>query len=101
LEYVGTLVDQGWNVVLSPEGRLSTSGELQPFKSGVGLLAVNLSVPVVPVKTIGLFGTVPLHAKWPKRHGDVTVRIGEPMRFGSHMDFDDVTQQLHQVMETL
>ena len=101
LEYVGTLVDQGWNVVLSPEGRLSTSGELQPFKSGVGLLAVNLGVPVVPVKTIGLFGTVPLHAKWPKRHSDVTVRIGEPMRFDSHMDFDDVTQQLHQVMETL
>ncbi len=101
LEYVGTLVDQGWNVVLSPEGRLSTSGELQPFKSGVGLLAVNLGVPVVPVKTIGLFGTVPLHAKWPKRHSDVTVRIGEPMRFDSHMDFDDVTRQLHQVMEDL
>ncbi len=101
LEYVGTLVDQGWNVVLSPEGRLSTSGELHPFKSGVGLLAVNLGVPVVPVKTIGLFGTVPLHARWPKRHSDVTVRIGEPMRFDSHMDFDDVTQQLHQVMEML
>ena len=59
LEYVGTLVDQGWNVVLSPEGRLSTSGELHPFKSGVGLLAVNLGVPVVPVKTIGLFGRCP------------------------------------------
>lgn len=101
LEYVGTLVDQGWNVVLSPEGRLSTSGELQPFKSGVGLLAVNLDVPVVPVKTIGLFGTVPVHAKWPKRHCDVTVRIGEPMRFDSQMDFDDVAQQLHQVMEAL
>lgn len=101
LEYVGSLVDQGWNIVLSPEGRVSVNGELQPFKSGVGLLAVNLGVPVVPVKTTGLFGTVPLHAKWPKRRSDVTVRIGEPLRFDNQMDFDDVTQQLHQVMEAL
>jgi long-chain acyl-CoA synthetase len=101
LEYVATLVDEGWNVLLSPEGRLSTDGELQPFKSGVGLLAVNLGVPVVPVKTVGLFGTVPLHAKWPKRHSSVTVRIGQPMSFGVHMDFDDVTLKLHQVMEDL
>ncbi|MGO8869960.1 MAG: AMP-binding protein [Acidimicrobiales bacterium] len=101
LEYVGTLVDQGWNVLLAPEGRLSTNGILQPFKSGIGLLAVNLGVPVVPMKIFGLFGTVPLHAKWPKRRGVVTVRIGQPMRFDSHMDYDDVVLKLHQVMEDL
>jgi long-chain acyl-CoA synthetase len=101
LEYVSTLIDEGWNVVLSPEGRLSTSGVLQPFKSGVGLLAVNLGVPIVPVKIIGLFGTVPLHAKWPKRHSVVTVRIGQPISFDSHTDFDDVTLRLHQMMEDL
>jgi long-chain acyl-CoA synthetase len=101
LEYVSTLIDEGWSVVLSPEGRLSTNGVLQPFKSGVGLLAVNLDVPVVPVKTIGLRGTVPLHAKWPRRHSVVTVRIGQPMSFDIHMDFDDVTLKLHRIMEDL
>jgi long-chain acyl-CoA synthetase len=101
LEYVSTLIDEGWNVVLSPEGRLSTNGVLQPFKSGVGLLAVNLGVPIVPVKIIGIFGTVPLHAKWPKRHSVVTVRIGQPISFDSHTDFDDVTLRLHQMMEDL
>jgi long-chain acyl-CoA synthetase len=101
LEYVSTLMDEGWSVVLSPEGQLSTNGVLQPFKSGVGLLAVNLGVPVVPIKTVGLYGTVPLHAKWPKRHSAVTVRIGQPMSFDSHTDFDDVTRRLHQIMEDL
>ena len=101
LEYVSTLVDQGWSVVLAPEGRLSTTGALQPFKSGIGMLAVNLGIPVVPVKTLGLYGTVPLHAKWPKRHSAVTVRIGQPVRFDSDMNYDNVTQQLHQIMEEL
>jgi long-chain acyl-CoA synthetase len=101
LEYVGTLIDRGWNVVLSPEGRLSTDGVLQPFKPGIGLLAVELDVPVVPVKTIGLFGTVPLHSKWPKRHSVVTVRIGEPTYFDRHLDYDDVTLRLHQILEDL
>jgi long-chain acyl-CoA synthetase len=101
LEYIGTLVDHGWCVALAPEGRLSTDGMLQPFKSGIGLLAVNLGVPVVPVKTIGLFGTVPLHAKWPKRHSTVTVRIGEPMRFDGHMDYEKVTEQLHKAVQDL
>ena len=101
LEYVSTLVDQGWSVVLAPEGGLSTTGALQPFKSGIGMLSVNLGIPVVPVKTLGLYGTVPLHAKWPKRHSAVTVRIGQPVRFDSDMNYDDVTQQLHQIMEEL
>jgi long-chain acyl-CoA synthetase len=98
LEYIATLVDQGWSIVLAPEGRLSTDGSLQSFKSGIGLLAVNLEIPVVPIKTVGLFGTVPLHAKWPKRHSAVTVRIGEPMSFDSHADYDAVTLKLQQVM---
>jgi long-chain acyl-CoA synthetase len=101
LEYVGTLVDEGWSVVLAPEGRLSTDGILQPFKAGIGILAVNLDVPVVPVKTIGLFGTVPLHSKWPRRRSSVTVRIGEPVTFDRHSDYEEVTLTLHQTMEAL
>ena len=86
---------------MAPEGRVSPDGLLQPFKSGIGLLAVNLDVPVVPLKTVGLFGTVPLHAKWPKRHSAVTVRIGQPVSFDNHKDYNDVTRQLHQIMEDL
>ncbi len=101
LEYVGTLVDKGWSVVLAPEGRLSTDGVLQPFKTGIGMLAVNLDVPVVPLKTLGLFGTVPLHSRWPKRHSSVTVRIGEPVTFGRHLEYEEVTLMLHRIMEEL
>jgi long-chain acyl-CoA synthetase len=101
LEYVSHMIDQGWNVVISPEGRLSTTGKLQPFKSGIGLLAVELGVPVIPIKTIGLAGTVPLHANWPKKRSRVTVRIGQPIRFNAHDNYDEATLKLHHIMETL
>lgn len=101
LEYVGEMIDRNWNVLIAPEGGISTKGGLQPFKSGIGLLAVNLGVLVVPLKTVGLTGTVPLHAKWPKKRSRVTVRIGQPMRFTPDMDYEDVTAKLHRAMEVL
>jgi long-chain acyl-CoA synthetase len=101
LEYVSRMIDQGWHVAIAPEGRISPSGRLQPFKSGIGLLAVNLGVPIIPVKTIGLKGTVPLHANWPKKHSRVTVRIGQPISFGPHLDYDAVTKALHRLMDEL
>lgn len=101
LEYVGDLIDRGWNVAIAPEGRLSTTGELLPFKSGIGLLAVELQVPVVPVKSEGLAGTVPLHAKWPRRHSHPTIRIGEPMTFAPGTDYDVATSTLQETMERL
>ncbi len=101
LEYVGQMMDAGWSVVLSPEGSLSKTGELQPFKSGIGLLAVELGVPIVPIKTVGLSGTVPLHAKWPKKHSKVVVHVGPPVTFGPKERYDEVASRLHQIMEML
>ncbi|MDA8270179.1 MAG: AMP-binding protein [Actinomycetota bacterium] len=101
LEYVGQMMDAGWSVVLSPEGSLSKTGELQPFKSGIGLLAVELGVPIVPLKTVGLSGTVPLHAKWPKKHSKVVVHVGPPVTFGPKERYDEVASRLHQIMEML
>ena len=101
LENVGLMIDRGWNVLIAPEGRIDNSGQLRPFKSGIGLLAVSLGVPVVPVKTIGLTGTVPLHSKWPKKHSRVTVRIGAPVSFGPDENFEDVTETLYHLVDRL
>jgi long-chain acyl-CoA synthetase len=101
LQYVGTLLDRGWNILIAPEGRISVTGELQEFKTGIGLLAVNLGVAVIPMKTINLHGTVPLHAKWPRRHTNAVVRIGAPMRFSAHEDYEEVTRRLRDAMIAL
>jgi long-chain acyl-CoA synthetase len=43
------------NLLIFPEGGLTCDGELQTFKKGVGILARELNVPIVPVAIDGSF----------------------------------------------
>ena len=47
--FAGDLVDRGWNVLVFPEGITSETGEMAPFRGGIGLLAKRLNIPVVPM----------------------------------------------------
>jgi 1-acyl-sn-glycerol-3-phosphate acyltransferase len=101
LAYVGELMASGHHILLAPEGELSTDGQLAEFKAGIGLLAVTLGAPVVPMRLDGLWGTVPMHALWPKRHSDVTLHIGVPQRFGPVAKYREVTVALHDAVQAL
>ena len=76
LERVGSYLDAGWNVIVFPEGTRSTTGRLGPLKSGIGLLATQLEVAVVPVGIRGADRILPKGATLPRRRGRVLVRIG-------------------------
>lgn len=101
LREVAELLAQGRHVAIAPEGELSPNGELGEFKGGIGWLAVNLGVPVVPVRLDGLFGTVPLHAKWPQKTSRVTVRIGSPISFDRSEKYRAATKTLREAMLAL
>jgi len=53
LEYMGQLLDENHSIVLFPEGKVSKDGSLLPLKRGAGLVAVEMGVPVVPIKIEG------------------------------------------------
>ena len=53
--YAGEAVDRGWSILIFPEGQETKDGQMQPFKAGIGLLASELNVPIVPIKLDGLF----------------------------------------------
>ncbi|MGE5690246.1 MAG: AMP-binding protein [Pseudomonadota bacterium] len=100
LDHCGDLADRGWSILVYPEGTRSPAGRLQPFRSGSGLLAVELGMPVVPVAVAGT------HALWPKgrrlpRRGPVVVRFGQPVRVGSSDAHADVAAQLARAVATL
>ncbi len=101
LEYTASLIDKGWSIALFPEGSIARTAKIRPFKSGIGLLAVELGVPIVPVKTEGLFGTLPLHAKWFKKRSKVSVKIGKPIYITKITSYDDATRQLQEAMHKL
>ncbi len=101
LKNVADMLASGHHVLFAPEGRLSTDGELLDFKPGIGYMVARLKVSVVPLKTKGLSGTVPMHAKWPKRKSEVTVKFGEPMSFGTTKNYLEVTERLRRAVEEL
>jgi 1-acyl-sn-glycerol-3-phosphate acyltransferase len=71
------------NLILYPEGTRSGTAEMQRFKKGAGLFAVELGVPVVPAYIEGA-RRILAKGKFLPRPGSVTVRFGEPIRFPSN-----------------
>src|SRR5438034_5859570 len=98
--YAGESVDRGYSILVFPEGHHTTDGKLQPFRAGIGLLANNLRVPVVPMRIDGLFELKQAGKKL-ARPWQVKVKIGSPIRFASDSDPQWIAQELQKAVEQL
>ena len=98
--YAGEAVDRGYNVLVFPEGRHTKDGKLCPFRSGIGLLAENLGIPVLPMRIDGLF-QVKQSGRKMARPWEITVRIGKPIVFAAGTDPEQITSELRRTVETL
>ncbi|MDU8911433.1 AMP-binding protein [Aestuariicoccus sp. MJ-SS9] len=78
LGHCGLLADEGWSILIYPEGTRSPDGRLLPFKAGIGLLARGLDLPVVPIAVTGGARLLRKGATWPRR-APVSVRFGAPV----------------------
>ena len=78
LEYSGELVQDGYSLLVYPEGTRTTDGRLRPFRPGAALLAQRLEIPLLPVGLDGLFDIYSVHDRLPKK-GRVVVRFGSPL----------------------
>ena len=72
------LLGRGRSLLFFPQGGRSSSGEPQPFKGGIGLLALETGVPVVPARVTGTYRALPKGRFLPRRH-PVKVRFGPPI----------------------
>ncbi len=50
LQYIGELTGGGMSILIFPEGVRSPTGQMKPFRGGIGMIASRLDVPVVPVR---------------------------------------------------
>jgi long-chain acyl-CoA synthetase len=100
LEHVVQMLDEGWNVLIFPEGRLTVIGPMQPFKSGTGLLAVESGVPVLPMR-IDVLRPGFYEGKWlPHPRARVRVNVGEPIRFEPGTSYADATRRLQKAVRS-
>ena len=77
-EFTGELLDKNYSIILFPEAQRTETGKIQPFMQGIGFLALNMNVPIVPVKIQGLFEILPAGKKIPK-FGKSFVKFGKPI----------------------
>jgi 1-acyl-sn-glycerol-3-phosphate acyltransferase len=66
------------SVYINPEGTRSETGQLLPFRVGVGVLAVETGAPIVPVYVDGTFRSMPPGRYFPKPV-QITVTFGKPI----------------------
>jgi long-chain acyl-CoA synthetase len=98
--FAGDLADRGWNILVFPEGDLTPDGKLQPFRAGIGLLASNLKLPVVPMRVDGAYEIREAGSKF-NRPGRVRVHIGKPVEFPAGSDPQEIARILEQCVAEL
>ncbi|MFZ6016736.1 MAG: AMP-binding protein [Nitrospirota bacterium] len=68
----------GKSLLIFPEGGRSYDGEIMEFKRGVGILSLELNVPVIPTYIKGSFEALPRGAIWPK-FTEIKITFGKPL----------------------
>jgi len=98
--YAGEAVDRGYSVLVFPEGRHTTDGKTNPFRAGIGLLAVNLGIPVLPMRIDGLFELKQAGRKFAAPWA-ITVSIGEVKKFPAGIEPEKIAAELQRAVEDL
>jgi len=98
--YAGQAVDRGYSVLVFPEGRHTVDGKLNPFRAGIGLLAKNLDIPVLPMKIVGLYEVKQVGRKF-ARPWKISVRIGKPIKFAVGAAPQEIARELQHAVEVM
>jgi 1-acyl-sn-glycerol-3-phosphate acyltransferase len=87
-DHVDRLIDDGWNLLMFPEGTRSRDGEIGRVRSGAAVIAANHGIDIVPIYVSGTHKAMPPGQNWPRRipgrffsrRHEVEVRVGRPIR---------------------
>jgi 1-acyl-sn-glycerol-3-phosphate acyltransferase len=74
------VLEAGGLLMVFPEGTRSPTGELQPPKDGLALLALRTGATIVPIGVSNTDRVWPKGRKVPRPGGHATMRVGEPFK---------------------
>lgn len=100
--FAGTAIDRGYSVLVFPEGQINETenGEMANFQSGIGLLAENLNVPIVPMRLDGVW-KMRREGRRVARRGEIVVRIGSSVRFPPGTPAEEIASKLRKIVAEL
>ncbi len=101
LEEMGRWLDDGYAVIISPEGGPEENDQLRPFHGGAGLMAVEMGVPVIPFRVEGygrLFPPNPPFPYFPNRKGRFRLIVGEALTFSKTTTYQEATERMRRAL---
>ena len=99
--HAGQALDRGDNVLVFPEGQRTLTGELQPFQTGISLLAQESNTHVVPIALVGLWRAAQQKGFARLRPHGLEVRVGQPLQQQPNESHAEFSARLHNAVETL
>jgi long-chain acyl-CoA synthetase len=100
LSYAGELMDEGFSILVFPEGRHVRPPGIDPFRKGIGIFARDLRAPVVPMYVEGTDEVLPERRYWPRRRRTCLV-IGPPVGIGPDVDASEAAALIEAAVRRL
>ena len=97
-EHAGEAMDRGYSVMIFPEGTRSPDGKLHPFRQGIGLLAQESRVAVLPVALVGM--SEMKKTGW-FRSGKLKIHVGEAIPADENANPAELTARFEESVRQL
>jgi long-chain acyl-CoA synthetase len=100
--FAGESADRGYNLLVFPEGEVNNSedGRMAAFQSGIGLLAENLRLPIIPMRLDGVW-QMKRERRRLAHFGEITVHIGAPIVFPPDTPPEGIARRLESIILAL
>jgi long-chain acyl-CoA synthetase len=102
--HAGEAMDRGYSVMVFPEGSRNKDGNLRPFRQGIGLLAQESRIPILPVALVGL-AEIARQEETRKtawfRSGQIEIRLGEVIPADEELEPVELTAKLEAAIRQL
>lgn len=72
-------LEEGYKVVMFPEGQRSFDGKLLAFKEGAAELCLQTGLPILPIYIEGAHDAWPRGKRFPRVYGKTLCRLGKPI----------------------
>ena len=96
------LIEDGWSLVVFPEGTRSQDGHVQRFRHGASRLCLEHGVAAVPIAILGAYQAMPKGRFWPKAgRPTVTLRYGAPLHPIEGETHQDLSRRMAQAVAQL
>ena len=100
--FAGESADRGYSLLVFPEGEVNNSedGRMASFQSGIGLLAENLGLPIIPMRLDGVW-QMKRERRRLAHFDEITVRIGAPILFPPDTPPEEIARRLESIVLAL